>query len=199
MHSYANIDINMQDKSDSQLISEYLKGNSTALETLISRYLKQIYGYVYRRVGTAANAEDITKDVFVKAWKNIKTFEIDRSFRAWLFAIARNSMIDFLKKKRAIPFSHFDQEEGENALEYSLVNMDPQPDEISERGMVREMISKAAGSLSEKYREVLSFRYNEDLSFREIAERVDEPLHTVKSRHRRALIALREILKGSSF
>ena len=72
---------------------------------------------VYKNVGNQSEAEDITQEVFVKIWKNIKKFDQNRSFKPWIFQIAKNTSIDFLRKKKSIPFSKFENEEGGNPAE----------------------------------------------------------------------------------
>jgi len=184
----------MEDRSDQQLISAYFKGEEKSLEVLIGRYFKPIYSFTYRYVGSAQDAEDITQDAFVKAWRNLKKFDPGRSFKTWVFSIAKNTCIDFLKKKKSIPFSRFEKENGENALLETLADSSPLPDELLEREGLGEALSKAMEVLSPKYRLVLFLRYNDHFNFREISEIFNEPLHTIKSRHRRALILLRKLL-----
>lgn len=182
------------DKSDEQLVSDYLQGDEASLELLIQRYLKPIYSFAYRYVGGGQDAEDITQEVFVKAWRNIKKFDQSKSFKTWLFSIVKNSCIDFLKKKRTIPFSEFDTEDGGNLITDTLADPSPLPQELLERAGMARILDSAMEKLSPKYRMVLFLRYNDHFNFREIAESLGEPLHTITSRHRRALIKLKEIL-----
>src|SRR3989344_3002747 len=86
-------------RSDAELVADHLSGNEKSLEVLIKRNLKPVYGFVYKYAGNAENSEDITQDVFVKMWKNLKRFDQNKNFRTWLFAIAKNSAIDFQEKK----------------------------------------------------------------------------------------------------
>ena len=96
---------NRMNRSDEQLVWDYLKSDEKSLELLIRRYLKPIYSFVYRYVGKAHDADDVTQDVFVKVWRNLKKFDREKSFKTWIFAIAKNTAFDHLKKKKAIPFS----------------------------------------------------------------------------------------------
>ncbi|MFH0803783.1 MAG: sigma-70 family RNA polymerase sigma factor [Candidatus Tagabacteria bacterium] len=185
----------MENYNDQELIYDYLKkGDEKSLEILIQRHLKPVYGFAYRYVGNAQEAEDITQDVFVKVWKNLKKFDGQKSFKAWIFTIAQNTSLDFLKKKKAMQFSDLENESGENALVEKFIDSSPLPDEFLEQKGIREIFIKAAGKLFPKYRRVLFLRHEENLTFREIAETLGEPLNTVKSRHRRALIALKKLL-----
>ena len=85
--------------ADKKLIQQYLKGDEKSLEILVVKYLKLIYSFVYKNVGNPAEAEDITQEVFIKVWKNMKKFDQNKSFRPWIFQIAKNTSIDFLRKK----------------------------------------------------------------------------------------------------
>ena len=180
--------------SDEQLISDYLAGNEQSLELLIKQYLRPIYSFVFRYVGNGQEAEDITQEVFVRVWRNLKKFDQEKSFKTWIFSIAKNASLDFLKKKKAIPFSEFDTEEGGNRITDTLVDPSPLPLELLEKAGMANMLNEAMEKLSPQYRMVLFLRYNDHFNFREIAESMGEPLHTVKSRHRRALIKLKELL-----
>ncbi len=193
----------MKTYTDKQLVINYLKGDEESLETLIKRYLKPIYSFVYRYAGDEQEAEDITQDVFLKVWRNLKKFDQKKKFKTWIFSIAKNASVDFLRKsrsasggKRTIPFSDFENEKGENIFAETLADKNPLPDELFKRAGITEVISAAINQLAPKYRMVLSARYHSQSTFREIAENLNEPLNTVKSRYRRALIILRKLLSG---
>ena len=189
--------MDMQNYSDEQLITRYLKGEEESLEFLIKKYLQPIYSFVSRYVGSEKDAKDITQEIFLKVWKNLKKFDPQRSFKTWIFSIAKNASIDFLKKKKVLPFSAFENEEGENVLTETLADPSPLPDEIVARVDAGEKLRQAMELLIPKYRTVLYLRYNDHFTFREIAETLDEPLDTIKSRHRRALILLKKLLTDS--
>ena len=184
-------------KPDQQLIADYLQGDEASLEFLVGRYLKPIYSFTYRYVGNAQDAEDATQEVFVKVWKHLERFDQSKSFKTWIFSIAKNTAIDFLKKKRAIPFSEFENEEGENMLTETLADPSPLPKELLEKAGMAQMLNTAMEKLSPQYRIVLFLRYNDHFNFREIAESLGESINTVKSRHRRALVMLKKILSES--
>ncbi len=181
-------------RSDVELISAYLDGDRQSLDVLVARYFKQIYGFAARWAGNAEDAEDITQETFVKAWRHLKRFDSERSFKTWLFAIAKNTALDFLKKRRAVPFSAFETDEGENLLLETLADAAPLPHEMLERKEAGTIIRDVLKNLSPKQRRSLTLRFNDDLTFRAIAERLAEPLHTVKSRNRRALAVLGKLL-----
>lgn len=184
----------MAEKNDIELINECLKGNNESLGVLVKRYLKPIYGFVLRNVRNERDAEDLTQEIFVKAWRNLKQFDQKRNFQAWVFGIAKNACIDFFRKEKALPFSEFETEEGKNIIADTLIDPAPLPDELSEKRNTKNILEATINQLSPKYRLVLNLYYNSNLTLREIAESLKEPLHTIKSRHRRALIQLKKLL-----
>jgi RNA polymerase sigma-70 factor (ECF subfamily) len=181
--------------SDQKLIANYLAGDEKSLEILIHRYLKPIYSFVYRYVGNEQEAEDITQEVFVKAWRNLKKFDRNKSFKTWIFTIAKNTSIDWLRKKKTIPFSEFENEKGENKFIERLADPTSLFDELLERVGIEEMLNAAINQLAPKYRMVLFLRYNDHFTFREIAGILGESLNTIKTRHRRSIAILRKLLK----
>lgn len=192
------LEFSRMDSSDQKLIDDYLSGDERSLEVLFGRYLKLIYGFIYRYAGgNAQDTEDITQDVFVKVWHNLKKFDRQKNFKTWIFAIAKNTAIDFIKKKKIIPFSKFENEEGENILMETVTDPAPSPLELLEKSDIARMVNLAIEKLSLKYRLALFLRYNNDFTFREIAESLGESLNTVKSRHRRALVMLKNLLSES--
>ena len=174
---------------DKVLIELYLKGDEKSLEILIARYLKLIYNFSYKNVGNQAEAEDITQEVFVKIWKNIRKFDRKKSFRPWIFQIAKNTSIDFLRKKKTIPFSWFENEKGQNPL---VDNMASPPSNLLEIFSDKKVLATLMHSLTEKEQKIINLRHNDGMSFKEIADVSEESVNTVKSRYRRTLDVLRK-------
>jgi RNA polymerase sigma-70 factor (ECF subfamily) len=181
------------EKTDEQLILEILDGGEESVKELFSRYIKPIYSFVSRYMD-GVEAEDAAQEVFVKAWRNLKRFDGKRKFSTWIFAIAKNTAIDWMRKKKSVVFSGFENEDGENILENTTEDPAPLPLEILEKKEVATELLAAIGTLGKKYQAVLYLHYNDHFTFQEIAEIIGEPLDTVKSRHRRALISLRKLL-----
>jgi len=174
---------------DKILIQRYLKGDEKSLEFLIARYLKPIYSFVYKNVGNTSEAEDITQEVFIKIWKNIKKFDQNKNFKPWIFQIAKNTSIDFLRKKKSIPFSKFENEKGQNVL---LENMADEPSNLVGNLSDKGVLAEASLGLNDKEQKIIKLRHTQGMSFKEIADVFEESINTVKSRYRRAIANMRK-------
>src|SRR5581483_2043814 len=184
----------MQSYTDKELIERYKKGDERSLELLIARYMDQIYGFVYSLISIQQSAEDITQEVFLKVWKNAKNIDQSKNFKSWLFTIAKNTTLDAVKKKKAIPFSLFENSEGKNVLIDMLGDETQAADMLARSRETNSIFLAAIKQLSRRYQVVLDLYYYQYLNFREIAEKLKEPLSTIKSRHRRGLSMLKELV-----
>jgi len=173
-------------RPDEQLIKDYLSGDEKSLEILIKRYLKPIYGFVYKYIGNVQESEDITQDVFVKVWRHLKRFDRKKSFKTWIFSIAKNTCIDWIRKKKTMLL--------DDKFAETLVNQAPLASENLEKTDIVQVLVSAMDNLLPKYQTVLSLRYNDNLNFREIAIVLKESINTIKSQHRRALNMLKKNL-----
>ena len=181
-------------QSDEEIIISYLNGDKDAFTEVVNRYLKLIYNFTYRLVGNEKSAEDISQEVFLKAWKNLKKFDTEKSFKTWLFSIAKNSCIDYLRKRKDVSLSTFDSENGGNIIEDNLIDMELMADETFARKQDDEQLDIAMGTLSVIQKEVIILKYVNEMSLSETAEILGMSTDTVKSHHRRALIRLKRHL-----
>lgn len=187
-------------KEDNEIIADILSGNEPAFGVLIERHIGSLYAFVYRYVRNSEDAKDIVQEGFVRAWRNLKKFDPSKSFKTWLFAIAKNAALDLLKKKRPAAFSELsDDDEVLDAMLAPYNDQEELPDELFDRVQAKAAIDRAVESLPQTYRTVLGMRYAKQLKFREIAKALGEPIDTVKSRHRRGLALLKEIIRGEGF
>lgn len=183
--------------ADSELITRYLSGKEEILPYLINRYLKPIHSFVFGLVLNNSVADDITQDVFVKVWRNLKKYNMKYSFKTWIYSIARNTVIDNFRKRKDPVFSSFDTSEGDNIIVDTLADDTPL---IEESLMISEEIDNLRNVLQElplHYREILIMRYTDDLSIEEISNILKRPIETVKSQHRRGLLHLKSLLLRS--
>lgn len=185
----------MAEPTDTDLVQQYLQGNSEALNTLLSRYTRPLYRFILRICGDSMVTEDLVQESCVKAWKKLSSFQTTRSFKTWIFTIARNTTFDYLKKKKAIPFSALNEQSTiDDSFQEQIEDDRPLAPELLERADLAELMETALRELPERSRTILLLHEGEDMTFQEIAETIEEPLNTVKSRYRRALIALRTSL-----
>jgi RNA polymerase sigma-70 factor (ECF subfamily) len=187
----------MLNLDDKQIIKKYLTGDDSALDFLIKKYLRQVYFFVLKIINDKHEAEDVTQEVFFRAWKNIKKFDVDKNFKTWIFSIAKNASLDFLKKKKSIPFSAYFTEETDGDMEpeeNNLPGLFELPNEIAQKTETAIIIQSAVKQLKPIYQTIIYLYYNQQLTFQEISEILGESINTVKSRHRRALILLKNQL-----
>jgi len=181
--------------ADEQLVEAYLKGDREALNVLIKRYLTPIFNYALSFVKDEAVAEDMAQEVFVKVWKKIKSFDKKYKFKSWLYAIAKNTCLDYLKKNKAVVFSELDSgDDGllfEQLIKETLPSLQIKLELEHEAGAVNSAVEK----LPENYRQTIKMHYLGGYKFREIAEILKESVDTIKSRNRRALKQLKKIIK----
>lgn len=181
---------------DSELIERYLQDRDEAsLRLLFGRHLAAVHGFLLRFVGSAPDAEDLSQETLIKAWRQLGRFRLEGSFRAWLIGIARHAALDWLRKRRDRPLSAFEDDEGVNLLAERLEDETDLPDIVVDSGLAAAELQALLGRLSSAGREVVVLRHQNELTFDEIGRLLKEPLNTVKSRYRRSLLALRKILE----
>lgn len=183
-------------ENDHELIHKFLdEDDDSALRGLFSRYAGQVHRFLLRFVGSA-EAEDLTQETFVKVWRHLHRVDPQRNFRAWLFSIARNTGRDWLRKHQSIPFSDFDDLDGGNTILDHLEDSADLPDAVFATKAAVENIRCALKELPLAARDVVLLHHEAELTFQEIAEIREEPLNTVKSRYRRAVIELKKRLSS---
>jgi RNA polymerase sigma-70 factor, ECF subfamily len=182
-------------RTDDQLIAQYLNGDEKALGVLLDRHLSNAYNFAYKLTRDRHAAEDITQESFIKAWKNVRGFKRGSSFQTWLFAITRNTAIDWLRRKKEIVFSAFESNNGGNVLLVTLADTGLLPDALLAQAEDVRFVQALLNELDPRYRDVLDLRYSSNLTFEEIGQLLQRPLNTVKSQHHRAIIALRRSLE----
>ncbi len=184
--------------SDADLIGRAAEGNARALEVLYDRYSRVVFSFALRIVGDRQLAEELLQEVFFRAWQQGGAFSAGRgSFITWLLSITHNMAIDEVRKRRRRP-QKADSEEPETVLA-AMADTGAGADVEDEvwLGALRDTITGALNGLPAPQREAIELAYYQGLTQREIAERLGEPLGTIKTRMRLGLQKLRDALGGS--
>lgn len=175
-------------KKDLELVHLAQQGDQAAFAELMGKYRDSIYFMVNKMVRNTDDAEDLTIEAFGKAFLRINQYSPDYAFSTWLFKIASNNCIDFIRKKRLQMTSmdtRYESEDGEyNSMQVRAEDLDPEEEAIKNQKvkMMRLIVEK----LKPHYRILVEKRYFEELSYEEIAEEMDLPLGTVKAQLFRA-------------
>lgn len=169
------------------------RGDPGALGALLERYQNRLYRYLLRFVRQPAAAEDLFQQTWLKVAQGIRHYDPRRSFEAWLFVVARNLAIDHLR--RYAPESLDEPLPSGDALHELIAGAGPSALDLVLSRERAGLLATAISELPAIYREVLTLRFEEEMKLEEIAELLDAPLSTVKTRLRRALEALRQKLE----
>lgn len=196
------MDVNKQfsDKAlrDFRLIDQAtVEGDEQAYADLMQLYKKPVYHMILKMVRNIDDAEDLTIEAFAKAFRNLHKFKKDYTFSTWLFRIATNNAIDFIRKKRLDTYSlntSFTDDSGES------VNIDVQDDTLNPaeetiKTQKIEIVQKFVTKLPAKYQKLVRLRYFDELSYEEIAAELDAPLGTVKAQLHRARELMYDLVK----
>ena len=183
---------------DFELIKRAVNDNDEkAYGDLMMRYRKPVYHMILKMVKNSADAEDLTIEAFAKAFKNLKKFNPEYTFSTWLFRVATNNSIDFIRKKKlkttSISSSYVNDNGEDVGMELKDTKMDPQEEAIhSQKIEIMRLIVKR---LPHKYQALITLRYFEELSYDEIADEIGALLGTVKAQLFRARELLRDLVK----
>ncbi|TRX55960.1 sigma-70 family RNA polymerase sigma factor [Fulvivirga sp. M361] len=184
---------------DFKLIDQAVKeDDEQAFAMLMERYKRPVYHMVLKMVRNVDDAEDLTIEAFAKAFKNLHRFKKDYTFSTWLFRIATNNAIDFIRKKRLETMSldtSFTDDNGEAVqIDVEDKNLNPQEEAIKSQKI--ELIQLFVTKLPAKYQRLVKLRYFEELSYEEIAKELDAPLGTVKAQLHRARELMYDLVKN---
>lgn len=193
------VNTNLSEKAqhDVVLVNRAMAGDQKAYAELLSRYRDAIYFMLLKMVNNTDDADDLTIEAFGKAFKNIHQYTPNFAFSTWLFKIATNNCIDFIRKKKTITISLDQNDDDPDKMSTDIMapNLDPEEEMIKEQKqkMMREIVSK----LKPRYRKLIELRYFNEFSYEEIAEELELPIGTVKAQLFRARELLFNILKNT--
>ena len=169
-----------------QCIEKILKGEKEYFNILVKQLQVQIYNLAVKMTGDKEEAKDLTQEVFLKVYKSFATYDKSVKITTWIYKIATNACIDYLRKKKEVLMINEDQEiQIENRF-YSL------PDKALENKELKQLIYSKIDLLPESYRMVVILKYINELTFEEIADILKQPVNTVKTKLYRAREKLRD-------
>jgi len=183
------------------LVRRCIAGDAAAWEELVQRYHRRIYNICYRFAGSPDDAEDLTQDVFIKMYRTLSSYDIERgAFMTWVTTITRNLLVDHFRKTkqdRATDSLDAAPSEHEDALPLSerIADAGPPPDSHAQSQQVGEAVHHALQKLSPDLREAVILRDLQDLDYKEIATVLKVPEGTVKSRINRGRAELARLLQ----
>lgn len=177
-------------------MSAAVEGDESAYAKLVEKYRKPLFFHISKLVKDRDHIEDLVQEAFMKAFGNLKSYNTDYAFSTWLYRIATNHSIDYLRKRKLQTLSidePIKTKEGE--IEIELPDESSQSDRDIIRKQRKKIIRKSIEDLPEKYRQVIEMRHMEEKSYQEISEILDLPLGTVKAHIFRAREMLYKSLK----
>lgn len=186
-------------KKDFLLVDRAIKSNDQkAYAELMKRYRKSVFHLVLKMVRNTDEAEDLTIEAFAKAFKGLHKFNPEFTFSTWLFRIATNNCIDYIRKKRiqttSIDNPMKDSDGDEISIDVKDYALNPQDETIKQQKI--EIMQTIVTKLPPKYQVLIKMRYFQELSYEEIADSLDYPLGTVKAQLHRAKELLYDMVKN---
>lgn len=185
-----------QSQQDREWAQRAKEGNEVAYQKIVDRYRKSLHYYISKMVRDQKVVEDLVQETFMKAFDNISSYSTDYAFSTWLYRIAKNHTIDYLRKKKLNTLSidePVQTKEGEMQMEL------PDKKEETDRDVIRKqrkkIIQQAIDNLPDKYQSVIKLRHMQEKSYQEISDELDLPLGTVKAHIYRARELLYKALK----
>lgn len=181
-------------KNDFQLVLKAKEGSQKAFADLMQRYKDSIYFMSLKMVNNKEDAMDITVETFAKAFEKLDKYQPEYAFSTWLFRVATNNCIDFLRKKKlnTVSIDNMIDEDDDRPMQIKADTLNPEESSIKKQQS--EELKLLVESLPPRYRNLLTLRYFDELSYEEIAQQLDLPLGTVKAQLFRAKYLLGNII-----
>lgn len=173
--------------------------DETAYAELMSIYQKPVYHIILKMIRNVDDAEDLTMEAFAKAFKNLSKYKKDYTFSTWLFRIATNNTIDFIRKKKLDTLSINSTYTNDNgdSVDMDITDKNLTPVEEAIKGQKIELVRMFVSKLPAKYQRLVKLRYFQELSYDEIAKELDVPLGTIKAQLHRARELMYELIKDN--
>lgn len=192
-----NPNLSSRAQQDLELVNKAIAGDQNAYARLLRRYWDSIYFMLLKMVHNQDDSEDLTIEAFGKAFKNLDNYTPEYAFSTWLFKIANNNAIDFIRRQKGkmVPIDH----QGRNQEDESLIQLpsnalDPEEELIRKQKAI--LLHELVDQLKPRYSKLVNLRYYQEYSYEEIAKELELPIGTVKAQLFRAKELLSTILKN---
>jgi RNA polymerase sigma-70 factor (ECF subfamily) len=174
--------------TDEDLARSHLRGDPDAFERLVERYATPIYRHAYRLSGLHEDAQDLAQETFVRVFQHLGRIDLGRPLKPWIYRICTNLCRNHAARKKSLLFSHLADDEDDTPQDIADTFESPEsgPQEELVRTEDIQAVRTALAALPHKYRVILELCYFDQLSYEEIADALDLPLNTVRTRLRRA-------------
>lgn len=183
-------------QADLHLITAAIRGEQAAYKELMKKYRDAIFNLIHRIIRDREQVEDHTQETFVKAFASLRNFNREYAFSTWLYKIATNSSIDYIRKKKLLTMSINKPISTEDSdYTFELPDSTYEPDKFIIQGQKSKIIAEAIEQLPPKYRQVIILRHNEERDYSEIAKILKIPIGTVKAHIFRARELLSKYLR----
>ena len=177
----------MTKEQEAQIVRKVLQGDVNAFEKLVTEYEKAVYAIAQRMTGNAEDAADMTQETFIKAYNSLQSFRGDSKFSVWLYRIANNVCLDFLRSKNRRPTVSLSTEDDDGEeTQLDIADESQSPELLLESSLTRDAVRRGLDALPPDYRQILLLREIQGLSYEEIAAALGIESGTVKSRIFRA-------------
>lgn len=173
-------------RNDLLLVELAKSGNEKAFSSLLNRYRDSIYFMLLKMVNNSSDAEDLTIEAFGKAFRNLDLFTPEFAFSTWLFKIATNNCIDFIRKKQVTPTPIDQLQDDLDNLTVNIQSDLPDPEETLINDQKIAVLKDIVNQLKPRYRNLIELRYYKEYSYEEIASELKLPIGTVKAQLYRA-------------
>lgn len=188
------MDQKIENSSDEALVEQVQNGQTEAFSFLVSRYEGKLQAYGHKFLKNQQDIEDLVQETFVKSFVNIQSFDLKRKFSSWLYRIAHNTFINYLKKQKHEPVLFFDAD-----VLFPHPVAKERPDKDVELKEMRTMLDFGLDKLNNKYKEPVILYYLQDLSYQDISDVMQIPTSTVGVRIKRAKEMLAKIFKEKQY
>jgi RNA polymerase sigma-70 factor, ECF subfamily len=180
-------------ETDEELVTAFRGGDLSAFDVLVQRWERKIQGAVYRIMGSSEDARDLAQETFLRAYRGLPSFKSEARFSSWLYQIALNLCRDRLRQRRGKTLVSIDDLDPATAARIERTGASAQ--DVVEAQDLGRMVAAAMSALPEEQREVIALKEYQGLTFQEIADTLEVPVSTVKTRLYRGLVQMRERLE----